>query len=110
MIKLAGDFQMKNIFFVIVLSLFVFAGANAQENIVKVSVNETGEIIEVQSTTDNLIVQDVIINRGNCVAMGPKGKNLSFGETATYLSYPPPVCTILEIAVKTSKGTVKIDY
>ncbi|MDH0356646.1 MULTISPECIES: hypothetical protein [Morganella] len=61
--------------------------------------------INIVSLTDEIIIDDVIVNRGNCQkVMAPTGnKKLHYGQSIRY-EYPKS-CQIMEITVTTNKGS-----
>jgi len=63
-------------------------------------------IINVGSKVDDITVESVKINRGNCKASGD-GKHLQFGQTARFNTFS---CQIKEVEVFTDKGSYSFTF
>jgi hypothetical protein len=117
-----------------------YSPAASEDNVIVLVGVENTELgmkrIEVQSKVDALIVNDVVVNRGNCktdtaenamnqampgmgnyagqlaqlsgVSLKKKGETLKFGEKILFMTSSS--CDILELIIKTSQGDVKMEY
>lgn len=72
-------------------------------------------VLEITSRTDDVFIQNIILNRGNCriAAPGEKPNNprlparLKFG---TKISFYTTMCQILEADIVTNRGTITYTF
>lgn len=63
-----------------------------------------GSMVEVQSTTDLITINDIKVNRGNCEVKYFKPSTLRFGESRRY-QIRCDADKVLEVTVKSDQGS-----
>ncbi len=107
---------------IIYVAIFSLLGCSSAKANIEVSIQTHPDSVMglaafvIQSTSDEVIIKDVIINRGNC-QISPKasadikkGLKLNFGQRYMSWSTPCTVKDIKEIAITTNKGKFTFSF